>query len=54
MTDLKADNYGGVLVDADGRVLLREPASQYGGYLCTFTRAAGTRGSRRARRRCEK
>lgn len=29
-------SYGGVLVDAAGRVLLREPTNHYGGYTWTF------------------
>ena len=32
----RADAYGGVLVDAKGRVLLRAPKGHYGGYVWTF------------------
>lgn len=32
----KATAYGGVLVDAAGRVLLREPKGHFGGYVWTF------------------
>jgi 8-oxo-dGTP diphosphatase len=31
-----ADSYGGVVVDSAGRVLLREPAGHYDGYVWTF------------------
>jgi 8-oxo-dGTP pyrophosphatase MutT (NUDIX family) len=34
----KADAYGGVLMDAQGRVLLREPANHFGGYTWTFAK----------------
>jgi 8-oxo-dGTP pyrophosphatase MutT (NUDIX family) len=34
----KADAYGGVLMDAEGRVLLREPANHFGGYTWTFAK----------------
>lgn len=34
--DLQADAYGGVLVDATGKLLLREPANHFGGYVWTF------------------
>ena len=39
MTDMKvphASAYGGCLIDEDGRVLLREPANHFGGYVWTF------------------
>ncbi len=32
----RADAYGGVVSDGQGRVLLREPRSHYGGYVWTF------------------
>lgn len=32
----KAVAYGGVVVDAAGRILLREPANHFGGYVWTF------------------
>jgi 8-oxo-dGTP pyrophosphatase MutT (NUDIX family) len=35
-TDLQADSYGGVLVDASGKVLLREPTQHFGQYVWTF------------------
>lgn len=34
--DLIADAYGGVLLNTDGKMLLREPANHYGGYAWTF------------------
>jgi 8-oxo-dGTP pyrophosphatase MutT (NUDIX family) len=34
----KAGAYGGVLFDARGRTLLREPAKHYGGYVWTFAK----------------
>lgn len=34
--DLKADAYGGVLIDSGGRILMREPANHFGGYVWTF------------------
>ena len=34
----KAEAYGGVLMDAEGRVLLREPANHFGGYTWTFAK----------------
>ena len=40
----KADAYGGVLVDADGRVLLREPNGHYGGYVWTFAKGRPDKG----------
>ena len=32
----KARAYGGVVIDADGRTLLREPKGHYDGYVWTF------------------
>ncbi|MDZ5455278.1 NUDIX domain-containing protein [Azohydromonas lata] len=32
----RADAYGGVVLDSQARVLLREPAGHYGGYVWTF------------------
>ena len=40
----KADAYGGVLVDAKGRVLLREPKGHYGGYVWTFAKGRPDKG----------
>ncbi len=40
----KADAYGGVLVDAKGRVLLREPKGHYGGYVWTFPKGRSDEG----------
>lgn len=34
----KAGSYGGVLVDEKGKVLLREVAGQFGGYIWTFAK----------------
>jgi 8-oxo-dGTP diphosphatase len=34
----KADTYGGVVFDAIGRTLLREPAGHFGGYVWTFAK----------------
>lgn len=34
--DLQADAYGGVLLNADGKLLLREPANHFGGYVWTL------------------
>ena len=31
-----ADAFGGILVDSSRRILLREPANHYGGYVWTF------------------
>lgn len=39
-----ADAYGGVLVDASGRVLLREPKGHYGDYVWTFPKGKPDRG----------
>ena len=33
-----ADAYGGVLVDRDRRVLLRQPTGHFGGYVWTFAK----------------
>jgi 8-oxo-dGTP pyrophosphatase MutT (NUDIX family) len=40
----KADAYGGVLIDAAGRVLLREPTQHFGGYVWTFAKGRPDRG----------
>lgn len=40
----RADAYGGVLVDAEGRVLLREPKGHYGGYVWTFAKGCPDKG----------
>lgn len=32
--------YGGVIVDTEGRVLLREPSDHFDGYVWTFSKAA--------------
>ncbi len=34
----KADSYGGVLVDGNGKVLLREVAGHFGGYVWTYAK----------------
>lgn len=34
----KGASFGGVLIDAEGRVLLREPSGHYGGYVWTFAK----------------
>jgi 8-oxo-dGTP pyrophosphatase MutT (NUDIX family) len=34
----EADSYGGVLVNVEGKVLLREPAGHFGGYVWTFAK----------------
>jgi 8-oxo-dGTP pyrophosphatase MutT (NUDIX family) len=34
----KADAYGGVLINADGKILLREPRNHFGGYCWTFAK----------------
>lgn len=34
----KADAYGGVLINGQGEVLLREPAGHFGGYVWTFAK----------------
>lgn len=36
----KADAYGGVLIDEQGRVLLREPTNHFGGYVWTFAKGS--------------
>lgn len=36
MIEMKPDTFGGVLLSASGRVLLREPLNHYGGYAWTF------------------
>jgi 8-oxo-dGTP pyrophosphatase MutT (NUDIX family) len=40
----KADAYGGVLFDAQGRTLLREPANHFGGYVWTFAKGKPDKG----------
>lgn len=37
-------SFGGVLIDAEGRVLLREPSGHYGGYVWTFPKGGSERG----------
>lgn len=36
--------FGGVLVDAEGRVLLREPSGHYGGYVWTYAKGGAEPG----------
>ena len=38
----KAGAYGGVLFDAQGRTLLREPTNHFGGYVWTFAKGTPT------------
>lgn len=40
----KADAYGGVLIDFNCRVLLREPKDHYGGYVWTFAKGRPDKG----------
>ncbi len=40
----KAPAYGGVVVDGNGRVLLREPAGHFDGYVWTFAKGRPDRG----------
>ena len=40
----KADAFGGVLVCEDGKILLREPKSHYGGYVWTFPKGGAEAG----------
>lgn len=40
----KADAYGGVLVNAKGEVLLREPTGHFGGYVWTFAKGRPDKG----------
>jgi 8-oxo-dGTP pyrophosphatase MutT (NUDIX family) len=37
-------SFGGVLIDAEGRVLLREPSGHYGGYVWTFAKGGADPG----------
>jgi len=37
-TGAAADAFGGVVIDTQHRVLLREPANHYGGYVWTFAK----------------
>lgn len=41
---MSAMAYGGVVLDADGRVLLREPSRHYGGYVWTFPKGGADPG----------
>ena len=38
--------YGGVLIDEENRVLLREPACHFGGYVWTFAKGGADAGER--------
>lgn len=40
----KADKYGGIVFDGDGRVLLREPKGHFGGYVWTFAKGDALKG----------
>jgi hypothetical protein len=40
----KADSYGGVVMSGGGKVLLRAPANQHGGYAWTFAKTAAAPG----------
>ena len=40
----KGCSFGGVLIDAEGRVLLREPSGHYGGYVWTFAKGRAAEG----------
>lgn len=40
----KADTYGGILVDDEGRFLLAEPAGHFGGYAWTFAKGRPGKG----------
>src|SRR5205823_3411956 len=40
----KSMAYGGVVIDGRGRILLREPSGQYGGYLWTFPKGHANQG----------
>lgn len=46
MTQPKASSYGGVLINARGEVLLREPRGHYGGYVWTFAKGRPKKGER--------
>lgn len=41
-----ADAYGGVLINDEGHVLLREPAGHFGGYVWTFAKGRPDPGER--------
>lgn len=43
-TKLVAESYGGVLINARGEVLLREPAGHFGGYVWTFAKGQPDKG----------
>lgn len=38
--ELKANSYGGVVMSGGGKVLLRAPANQHGGYAWTFAKTS--------------
>lgn len=40
----KRSAYGGVVVDSEGRILLREPTDHYGGYVWTFPKGDAEEG----------
>jgi 8-oxo-dGTP diphosphatase len=40
----KPPAYGGVVVDSDGRILLREPTGHYDGYVWTFSKGRPRKG----------
>jgi hypothetical protein len=40
----KGYGFGGVLIDEQGRVLLREPTNHFGGYVWTFPKGGSERG----------
>lgn len=42
----KASSYGGVLINAEGQVLLREPANHYDNYVWTFAKGKPNKGDR--------
>jgi 8-oxo-dGTP diphosphatase len=41
---MSAKAYGGVVIDEEGRVLLREPSKHYGGYVWTFPKGGADPG----------
>lgn len=41
---MNAKAYGGVVIDDEGRVLLREPSKHYGGYVWTFPKGGADPG----------
>jgi 8-oxo-dGTP pyrophosphatase MutT (NUDIX family) len=43
-TKLVAESYGGVLINARGEVLLREPSGHFGGYVWTFAKGQPDKG----------